>query len=174
MHILITGNMGYVGPGVIRQLRSTYPEAILTGFDAGYFSSCLTGADYLPEQFLNKQHFGDMRTIKDELLEGVDAIVHLAAISNDPMGHAYEQVTMDVNYYATIRLAEKAKVAGVKRFVFASSCSVYGYADDGLCHEGSTLDPLSAYAKSKALSEEGLRQLAGSEFTVSCLRFPTA
>ena len=100
--------------------------------------------------------------------------MHLAAISNDPMGNRYEQVTLDINYQATVRLAEQAKAAGVKSFVFASSCSVYGCAADGARTEESSLDPLTAYARSKVLSEQGLQKLASPNFKISCLRFATA
>lgn len=166
--------MGYVGPGVVRHLRQTFPTAELIGYDAGYFAHCLTGAARLPESRLDKQEFGDVREMPAALLAGVDAVVHLAAISNDPMGQTYEEVTLEVNYRAGIRLAEMAKAAGVRAFVFASSCSIYGAGGDGAKTEDSDLNPLTAYARSKVLSEQGLAPLAGPEFTVTCLRFATA
>ncbi|MGB2890197.1 MAG: SDR family oxidoreductase [Candidatus Acidiferrales bacterium] len=174
MKILITGNMGYVGPSVVRHLRASHPEAILLGFDIGYFSHCLTNADVLPECQLDIQHFGDVRSFPANLLTGVDAIVHLAAISNDPMSRNYEEVTMDVNYQASLRLAKQAKTAGVAAFVFASSCSVYGYAEEGARKEESAVNPLTAYAKSKVFSENALRTLADEDFKVTSLRFATA
>ena len=174
MHIFITGHMGYVGPSVVRQLRSSFPEATLTGFDTGYFSTCLTGLDATPESLLDKQYRGDVRRLDEKMLAGVDAIVHLAAISNDPMGNQYEQLTFDVNYEACIALAKKAKNCGVKQFVFASSCSVYGCADQGARSESSEVNPLTAYAKSKVMSEQALVALADTQFKVTCLRFPTA
>lgn len=172
--ILITGNMGYVGPGVVRHLRREFPQAELIGYDMGFFAHCLTGADRLPETYLDRQIFGDVRTLPAELLAGLDAIVHLSAISNDPMGQTYEQVTLDVNHQAGIRLARLAKAAGVQRFVFASSCSMYGAGGDGAKTETSTLNPLTAYARSKALSEQDLAPLADDQFQVTCLRFATA
>src|SRR5262249_34403879 len=108
------------------------------------------------------------------ILAGVDAVVHLAAISNDPIGHAYEEVTFDVNSRASVELARLAKDSGVGSFIFASSCSVYGSADDRPRTEQSELGPLTAYAKSKVRTEQGLRDLAGSGFRVTCLRFATA
>jgi nucleoside-diphosphate-sugar epimerase len=120
------------------------------------------------------QYYADIRSFPATLLAGVDSVVHLAAISNDPIGNAYEDVTLDVNYRAGIELARRAKAAGVRSFVFASSCSVYGSAADRPRTESSEVSPLTAYAKSKVLSEEGLRELASSDFLVSCLRFATA
>ena len=172
--ILITGNMGYVGPGVVRHLRHTFPTAELIGYDAGYFAHCLTGPLRLPEAYLDRQEFGDVRTLPAALLAGVDAVVHLAAISNDPMGQTYEEATLAVNYRAGIRLAELAKAAGVRAFVFASSCSIYGAGGEGAKTEVSALNPLTAYARSKVLSEQDLAPLAGPGFTVTCLRFATA
>jgi nucleoside-diphosphate-sugar epimerase len=174
MNILITGNMGYVGPSVVKRLRQSYPNAMLTGVDIGYFAHCLTAAQALPETQLDVQHFKDVRHLPDEILRGVDAIVHLAAISNDPMGKSFEEVTFDVNHRASVNLARQAKEQGVKAFVFASSCSMYGLADDAARTETSPLNPLTAYAKSKVRTEEGLKELADDTFTVSCLRFATA
>jgi hypothetical protein len=90
MRILITGNMGYVGPILARHLRRTHPDAELIGFDAKYFAHCLTPARAAPEAVITAQHFGDIRDFPAELLEGVDAVVNLAAISNDPMGNKFE------------------------------------------------------------------------------------
>jgi nucleoside-diphosphate-sugar epimerase len=174
MKILITGNLGYVGASVTRQLRARYPDAVLVGLDIGYFAHCLTGPLRVPEALLDAQYYGDIRSCPSECLADVDAIVHLAAISNDPMGNTYEDVTLDVNYHAGVELARRAKAAGVRSFVFASSCSVYGSADDRPRTERSAVAPLTAYAKSKVLTEDGLRELAASTFKVSCLRFATA
>lgn len=174
MRILITGNLGYVGSVLVRHLRSVWPDAELIGFDAGYFAHCLTGATSLPETALNAQHFGDLRHFPRELLRGVDAVVNLAAISNDPMGNEFEEVTLDINHAAGISLAKRAREAGVRTFVFASSCSVYGCAADGARAESSPLDPLTAYARSKVLTERDLSSQATADFHVTCLRFATA
>jgi nucleoside-diphosphate-sugar epimerase len=104
----------------------------------------------------------------------MDAVVHLAAISNDPMGKAYEAMTYDINYRASVELARRAREAGVSAFVFASSCSMYGYAEGGPRTEQDALNPLTAYAKSKVMTEQGLQPLASDGFKVTCLRFATA
>jgi nucleoside-diphosphate-sugar epimerase len=174
MKILITGNMGYVGPGVVSQLRDTYPQAELIGFDTGYFAQCLTNPSFLPEIKLDRQIFGDVRDFNEALLDDVDVIVYLAAISNDPMGNKFEKVTMDVNNKAAVRMARIGKEKGVRSFVYASSCSVYGAAGDEAKRENDTLNPLTAYARSKVTTETDLEPLAGKDFTVTCLRFATA
>ena len=174
MKILVTGNMGYVGPLVLHRLRESHPRATLIGYDAGYFAHCLTGASRLPETRVDVQYFGDIRQVSENVLEGVDSVVHLCAISNDPMGAAFEEVTLDINYRASVALAQKAKNRGVKRFVFASSCSVYGCAEGGPRREEDSLNPLTAYAKSKINTERDLTSLASETFTTTCLRFATA
>jgi nucleoside-diphosphate-sugar epimerase len=166
--------MGYVGPGAVRRLRAAYPSATLVGFDMGYFAHCLTNAPVLPETCVDAQYFGDVRRPPGHLLTDVDAVVHLAAISNDPMGNAYESTTLDINYRASVELAKKARAAGAKAFVFASSCSVYGCAEDGARTEQSEVNPLTAYAKSKVFTEKALAELADRNFRVTCLRFATA
>jgi nucleoside-diphosphate-sugar epimerase len=174
MKILITGNMGYVGPGLINKLRQSYPDAELIGYDMGYFSKCLTNVDFLPDNQLNRQIFGDVRQFEESLFEGIDSVVYLAAISNDPMGNKFEKVTMDVNYRSAISMAASAKKQGAKSFVFASSCSIYGEADDYPKVETDRLNPLTAYARSKVEAENGLNALADENFLVTCFRFATA
>ena len=174
MKILITGNMGYIGPCVVERLRAAYPNATLIGYDTGYFGSCITDATVIPERKLDMQYFGDVRNIDPEMLQDVDVVVHLAAISNDPMGKQYEDVTLNVNYRASVKLAKMAKNAGARSFVFASSCSMYGAGGDDAKTEKSDINPLTAYAVSKALTEKHLKQFADANFTVTCLRFATA
>jgi len=113
MKILITGNMGYIGPRVVSLLRSCYSDTAI-----------------LPECKLDVQYFADVRKVSSDILQDIDAVVHLAVISNDPMGNRFEDVTLDINYRSTIKLAKMAKAAGVKTIVFASSCSMYGSAED--------------------------------------------
>lgn len=174
MKILITGNMGYVGPVVLRHLRHSHRDAELVGYDAGFFAHCLTGGSRFSESRADAQFFGDIRSVPDDVLRGVDAVVHLCAISNDPMGASFEEVTLDINYKASIDLARKAKRVGVKKFVFASSCSVYGFAEGGSRREEDALNPLTAYAKSKVQTEQDLASLASEGFSATCLRFATA
>jgi nucleoside-diphosphate-sugar epimerase len=174
LKILITGNMGYIGPRVGARLRGSFPQATLVGLDTGYFAHCLTGAEILPETRLDQQIFADVRSVSPEMLRGVEAVVHLAAISNDPMGNTYERVTEEINFEASARLAQLAREAGVSRFVFASSCSMYGFAEGGPRKETDALNPLTAYARSKVATEKALQELAGDDFVVTSLRFATA
>ncbi|MBB4063940.1 NAD-dependent epimerase/dehydratase family protein [Gellertiella hungarica] len=174
MRVLITGNMGYVGPVLVRLLKKTIPEAQIIGFDAGFFGHSLTGPENLPESLLERQVFGDVRDFPAELLEGVDAVVHLAAVSNDPMGNQFEKVTEEINRDSSVRIATLAAAAGVKNFVFASSCSMYGFAEGDARRETDPTNPLTAYARSKIGTENSLKQLDLGEMVVTCLRFATA
>ena len=174
MKILITGNLGYVGSELVKELRKKYPDAILIGYDIGLFAKQLTNNIFAPEIYLNQQIYGDVRDFPGELLEGVDTVVQLAAISNDPIGNKFEEVTLDVNYKAVVDIAEKAKKKGVKSIVFASSCSVYGFAEEAARTETSEVNPLTAYAKSKVGAERDLEALADDNFKITCLRFATA
>ena len=173
LRFLVTGNLGYVGPAVIRRLREDHPDAFIHGYDSAFFAHCLTGARELPERGLDRQSFGDVRDLDPALLQGIDAVVHLAAVSNDPMGHRFADVTRAINQDASVALAQAAAAAGVGRFVFASSCSVYGVAEGGPRREDDPLNPLTAYAASKIGTEQALARLDG-ETVVTCLRFATA
>ena len=166
--------MGYVGPGVVSQLRTAFPNAVLVGYDMAYFAPYLTNVTVLPESKLDIQLFGDIRTVTTDVLKDVDTIVHLAAISNDPMGNRYEKITLDINYKSSVRLAQMAKKARVSSFIFASSCSMYGAAEDSAKTENSSLNPLTAYARSKVFTEKELEPLADKNFVVTSLRFATA
>jgi nucleoside-diphosphate-sugar epimerase len=172
--ILVTGNMGYVGPGVVQQLRASYPQAELVGLDIGYFATALAVTEMLPECRVDAQYFGDVRQPPAGALRDVDAVVHLAAISNDPMGKRFERVTLEINHGATVALATRARAAGASQFVFASSCSVYGVAGDEPRTEESPVEPLTAYSRSKVLAERDLADLVTRDFQVTSLRFATA
>ncbi len=174
MKVLITGSMGYVGSVLGRYLRTAYPDAELIGYDQSYFGHCLTNASMLPEIVLNRQVFGDVRELPAALLDGVDAVVHLAAVSNDPMGNKFEAVTNDINAEASVRIARMAAKAGARNLVFASSCSMYGYAEGGPRKETDATNPLTAYARSKIGTEEALKRTDLGNMAVTCLRFATA
>jgi UDP-glucose 4-epimerase len=173
MKILITGNAGYIGPEVARRLRKAIRDVHLIGYDSGFFAHCLTNAPMLPERLYDEQYFGDVREMPESVLSDVDAVIHLAAISNDPMGKQFEQVTEDVNFLASVAVAKLALKAGVKNFVYASSCSVYGVADGPPRKETDSLNPITAYAKSKINTEVSLREL-DTDMVITCMRFATA
>lgn len=172
--VLILGNLGYVGSELIKQLRTAHPDYYLAGFDTGFFSRFLTTDLFSADSFLNCQIYGDVRKTDELDLSQYDSIVALAAISNDPIGNKFEEVTHSVNYDSIVKIAKKAKKSGVKSFVFASSCSVYGCSDEGERNEMSEVNPLTAYAKSKVNTEIHLKELASKDFIVTCLRFATA
>jgi len=174
MRILITGNAGYVGSTLILHLRSVMPSAEIIGYDAGFFAHCLTDAETLPETRLTCQHYGDVRDLPPSLLDGADAVVHLAAVSNDPMGDRFADVTDEINAGASLRLARLAHEAGVRAFVFASSCSICGFAEGGPRGESDEVNPLTAYARSKVATERGLAGINAGGMTITCLRFATA
>lgn len=174
MKILVTGNLGYVGPCVVARLRAAFPGAHLIGLDAGYFADALLDPAGLPEQHPDEQILDDVRDFPARRLDGISSVVHLAGISNDPIGNQFEDATRQVNYEATVALAANARRAGATSFVFASSCSVYGFAEDGASSESSAVNPLTAYARSKYAAECALAGLASRDFAVTCLRFATA
>jgi nucleoside-diphosphate-sugar epimerase len=173
MRILITGNLGYLGPCVTRQLRQTWPGARFTGVDAGYFTGCaiedISGPEGPDQQFLT-----DVRDLTPGLFNGVEAVVHLAALSNASLAKNFDAVTGDVNIRASLEIARRAKKAGVKSFIFASSCGVYGPSDENAGTEKSEVNPANGYLRSKIAAEDGLRTLAGRDFTITCIRFASA
>jgi nucleoside-diphosphate-sugar epimerase len=177
--ILITGNMGYVGPSVVRQLKESYPLAQIIGLDCGYFAHCLTNVSFLPETRLSQQIFADVRDIDASFLEhnglsNVTDVVYLAAISNDVMGELNPSLTEDINWKSALRLARLVKANGAKSFTFASSCSVYGTGSTKAKIEKDEVVPLTAYAKSKIAAERDLKTVADDSFIVTALRFATA
>ena len=174
MRVIITGNMGYVGPVLVRFLRNWRPQSTLIGYDSGFFGHSLTGAEMIPECVLDQQHFGDVRDFPFDLMAGADAVVHLAAVSNDPIGNKFERVTQEINQHASVRIARAAASAGVKNFVLASSCSMYGDAEGGARKETDPTHPLTAYARSKIGAENEIRRLDLGMMTITSLRFATA
>ena len=174
MRVLITGNMGYIGPVLSKYLAQKYPNISLIGYDSGFFGQCLTSAKAFPERLYQQQYFGDIRDISHKHLEGVDAIVHLAAISNDPMGSEFEEITEKINRESSVRLVQMAIKAGVKNFVFASSCSMYGATSSSAKKETDPTSPLTAYARSKVGAESDISGLNLNGMVVTSLRFATA
>ena len=178
MTILITGNTGYVGSVLTEQLLQNNPNRKVIGYDVGFFAESIPEGFAAPEENI-RQYFNDIRVCDgaSEIWNSeqqLDSVVHLAAISNDPMGKEFEQVTRDINIRASLSFAKFAKKHGVKKFVFASSCSLYGAGGSSAKKEEDSLNPLTAYAESKSEVEKGLQELADEQFQVVCLRFATA
>ena len=172
MKILLVGHRGYVGPVVAVHLARALPGAEVHGIDANWFDG--SAAAGFPDDAFASQRRADVRDLSAADFAGFDAVVALAAVSNDPIGKEFEAATADINSEAVLKAAKAAKAAGVKRFVFASSCSMYGAGSDSFRKETDTLNPLTAYARSKVATEAGLRPIAGDGFTVTSLRFATA
>jgi len=170
MRVLLTGSGGYVG-SVARGVLEAAGHSVV-GLDARLYEGCdLAPLTPPPPPELSI----DLRDVQLADLEGVDAVVHLGALSNDPIGELDERLTYAINHLGSVRLAELAKEAGAARFVFASSCSMYGAsAGSGLVDETAALAPLTAYAASKVRSEESLAKLASDDFSPTFLRFATA
>ncbi|GAB2657762.1 SDR family oxidoreductase [Prescottella soli] len=168
MRVLVTGDRGYLGSVMVPILRSHGHE--IAGLDTGLFADCLLG----PRPEDPPGTTVDLRDVTADLLTGFDAVVHLAALSNDPLGSFSPQITYDINQHASVRLAQLAKEAGVRRFLYASTCSVYGSAGDGLVDETASLRPLTPYAESKVRVEGSLVDMADSHFSPVFLRNATA
>jgi len=168
-HLLITGSEGYIGAVMAPHfLERGYR---VTGLDCGYFSEGNINDYAFPEYKLIRK---DIREVGAEDLDGIDAVIHLAGLSNDPLGKLDESLTYDINYHASVKLAELAKKAGVGRFLFSSSCSLYGQGAQSQLTEESDQNPQTAYAKSKVLTEQALAALADESFSPVYLRNATA
>jgi len=168
MRVLITGLKGYIGPVMEKTLLSQGHE--VAGLDTGYFTDCAMSPRTERSAVLTK----DVRDLVPADLAGIDAVVHLAALSNDPMGDLQPDWTYQINLHGSLHLAKVARDAGVKRFLFSSSCSIYGASDQEKATETAPLQPLSAYAVSKVRTEEGLDKLADGSFSPVYLRNATA
>jgi nucleoside-diphosphate-sugar epimerase len=168
MKVLLTGHKGYIGAVAGSMVRAAGHDVV--GLDTDLFDGCEFGqpAQEIPE--IRK----DLRDVVLEDLKGFDAVIHLAALSNDPLGNLDPALTYDINHKASVRLAELAKRAGVKRFVFSSSCSTYGAAADGFLDEMASLNPVTAYGESKVLVERDLARLADENFSPTYMRNATA
>jgi nucleoside-diphosphate-sugar epimerase len=166
--VLVTGHQGYLGTVMVPRLLDAGYDVV--GLDSGYFRDCVLGSAPIDPPGLQV----DLRDVTVEQLQGFDAVIHLAALSNDPLGELAPEITYDINHHASVRLAKLAKEAGVARFLYASTCSVYGAAGDGLVAEDAPLHPLTPYAISKVRVEDDLIELADSGFVPVFLRNATA
>jgi nucleoside-diphosphate-sugar epimerase len=170
MRVLVTGNLGYVGTVLTPMLAAQGHEVV--GLDSGYYEDCLLSP--AGSAGVARQIRTDLRELTLADLEGADAVVHLGALSNDPTGELDPALTHDINTRASVRLAGLAKQAGARRFVFASSCSIYGASEGAALDESSPMNPLTAYARSKVETEAALAALADERFSPTFLRNGTA
>ncbi|MBF8171070.1 MULTISPECIES: NAD-dependent epimerase/dehydratase family protein [Streptomyces] len=169
MRVLLTGHQGYLGTVMAPVLTAAGHEVV--GLDAGLFADCVLG----PAPADPPGRRVDLRDVTAEHVAGVDAVIHLAALSNDPLGSLAPELTYDINHHASVRLARLARDAGVQRFLYASTCSVYGAAGgDGLVAEDAPLRPVTPYAESKVRVEDDLHALCDGDFSPVYMRNATA
>ncbi len=166
MKILVTGNMGYIGTVLVEMLSQQSYEVI--GYDTDYYKNCNL-SEYTCRA---KQITKDIRNISIEDLEGIDAVIHLAGLSNDPLGELAPKLTDLINYKASVKLANLANKAGVKRFIYSSSQSMYGISDTDseLDEDDSEKNPITSYARAKWLAENDLKKLSNDNFVTVCMR----
>jgi len=168
LRVLVTGHNGYIGSVLVPILEQTGHDVV--GLDSDLFAPCVFGEIRHEVESLRK----DVRDVEATDFAGFDAVIHLAAVCNDPVGNLNPQATYDINHLASVRVAEKAKEAGVERFLFASSCSLYGKAGDEMLDESAGFAPVTAYGRSKVLAEQDISALADDSFSPTYLRNATA
>jgi nucleoside-diphosphate-sugar epimerase len=169
MKVLVTGHHGYIGSVMVPTLLEAGHDVV--GMDTDLYGDCPFGD--APEHDIASIR-ADIRDVSIDELTGFDAVVHLAALSNDPLGDLDSSLTYDINEHATVRLARLAKTAGVGRFLFSSSCSNYGASGDSLLTEDAAFNPVTPYGESKVRAEGGLLELASDDFSPVMLRSATA
>ena len=173
MKVLVTGNNGYIGTIMVPMLQAEGFE--VEGLDSDLFKGCVFGDSSVTGAISNISYMKkDIRDLERSDIVGFDAIIHLCALSNDPLGNLNPRMTYEINHEASVRLAELAKSVGVGRFVFSSSCSVYGASTKPIVNELSEPKPVTPYAESKVLAERDILKLANSDFITTVLRSSTA
>lgn len=168
MRVLVDGDRGYIGSVLVPVLQAAGHDVV--GLDAGWYDGC----DFGPVPTGYEQRTGDVRDVTPADLKGFDAVIHLAAISNDPIGHLSPEATYSVNADGAAHVATAAKAAGVRRFLFSSSCSLYGAAGDAPVTEDGPCHPLTPYGRSKVMAEQAIHRLADPLFSPTYLRNATA
>ena len=169
MKILVTGHLGYIGSVLTPMLLAEGHEIV--GLDSDLFRGCTFGPD---EPVAVPNLLADLRDVTPEHLQGFNAVVHLAALSNDPLGNINPACTYDTNLHASVQLAQAAKTAGVPRYVYSSSCSVYGASGDAMLGETAAFNPVTPYGESKVQVEAAVAPLADASFSPTFMRNATA
>jgi nucleoside-diphosphate-sugar epimerase len=168
MKVLVTGSLGYIGTVLVPMLLEKGHEVV--GLDTDYYEQCTFTGDVPEVSTIHK----DVRDIEKHDVEGFDAIIHLAGLSNDPLGDYRPELTEDINEKASVKLAQISKAVGVKRFLFASSCSNYGAAGNDFLTEEAAFNPVTPYGRSKVKVEQALTKMADKEFSPTYIRASTA
>jgi nucleoside-diphosphate-sugar epimerase len=173
MRVLVTGHKGYIGSIMVPMLQAKGYDVV--GLDNDLFDGCLFGTksacNGIPEiPYIRK----DIRDIESSDLKGIDFIIHLCALSNDPLGNFNPDITFEINFEGSVKLAKLAKKVGVQRFLFSSSCSVYGASENGVVNESSGLNPVTPYGLSKIRAEKAISALADAKFSPVFMRSATA